>query len=425
MRVSFALVLLFVLLNGSAEIAAAQSTAMFRGGPTHPGVYEGRLPGPAVTVKWKFQTEGRIISSAAVVNGTVYCGSFDGNLYAIDEQKGSLLWKFGTEGPVTSSPAVAEGVVFFGSFDGNFYAVDASTGKEKWRFPTRGERRFAAKHIHGIDPAGETMPDFWDFYLSSPVVAEGAVYFGSGDGSVYKLDAVSGHPLWQFATGDVVHSSPALYQNTVFVGSFDKYFYAIDAGTGKQKWRFKTGEDLEIHNQEGITSSPSILDGMVYFGCRNATIYALSASDGQLKWAQKGDRGWVSVSPAVKDGKVYVATGSDRAFKILDAQTGAILYSKPIGAGTFASPAILDDGVLLATFDGQLRSIDFRKDAQVILLAAPPLSPIELKSNFYDDHVAGMMARLKEGAFLSSPVVHNGTIFVGHTDGALMALESK
>lgn len=398
---------------------------MFRGGPTHPGVYEGHLQSPEVAVKWRFKTDGRVISSPAVVNGAVYVGSFDGNMYAVDEQKGSLLWKFGTEGAVTSSPAVVDGVVFFGSFDGNFYAVDASTGKEKWRFTTGGERRFAAKHIHGIDPAGETMPDFWDFYLSSPVVSDGAVYFGSGDGNVYKLDAASGRQLWQFSTGDVVHSSPALYQNTVFVGSFDKYFYAIDATTGQMKWKFKTGEDPQIHNQEGITSSPAIMDGTVYFGCRNATIYALSASDGKLKWAQKGNRGWVSVSPAVANGKVYVATGSDKAFKILDATTGDVLYSKPIGAGTFSSPAIVDDVALLATFDGQLRSIDSSKDTQVMLLTAPPLTPIELSSNFYDDHVAGMMARLKQGAFLSSPVFHNGTIFVGHTDGSLIALGPK
>src|SRR5579884_122142 len=417
--------LISALLAVFAGAAAAQSTAMFRGGPSHRGVYEGQLQGTSATVKWRFNTEGRIISSPAIVNGAVYVGSFDGNMYALDEQKGSPLWRFGTDGPVTSSAAVADGTVFFGSYDGNFYALDASTGKEKWRFATRGERRFAAKHIHGIDPPGETMPDFWDFYLSSPVISNGAVYFGSGDGNVYKLDAASGRQLWQFATGDVVHSSPALYENTVFVGSFDKYFYAIDAVTGQLKWKFKTGEDPQIHNQEGITSSPAILDGTVYFGCRNATVYALSASDGTLKWTHKGNRGWVSVSPAVADGKVYVATGSDKAFKVLDATNGNVLYSKAIGAGTFASPAIIGHVALLATFDGQLRSIDLSKDTQTMLLPAAPLPPIQLMSNFYDEHVAGMMARLKQGAFLSSPVFHDGTIFIGHTDGSLIALGVK
>ena len=82
------------------------------------------------------------------------------------------------------------GVVFFASYDGNFYAVDTATGKKKWRFKTAGERRFAGKHLHGSVPMAETMPDPFDFYLSSPTVLNGAVYFGSGDGNVYALDEV-------------------------------------------------------------------------------------------------------------------------------------------------------------------------------------------------------------------------------------------
>ncbi|MGH9525025.1 MAG: PQQ-binding-like beta-propeller repeat protein, partial [Terriglobales bacterium] len=402
--------------------AAADDTDMFRGGPLHTGVYTGSAPPLDARVKWRFPTGGRIISSPAIMDGTVYFGSFDGDLYAVNETSGTLKWKFETQGPITSSPAVIDGTVLFGSYDGNFYAVDAASGREKWHFATGGERRFEAKHIHGIDPPAETMPDFWDFYLSSPVVDGGFVYFGSGDGNVYKLNVASGVKVWSFATGDVVHSSPALFNNRVYVGSFDKYFYAIDASTGELKWRYKTGEDPMIHNQEGITSSPAISDGIVYFGCRNATIYALDAGSGALKWSQKGNRGWVSVSPAVNDGKVYVATGSDMALKELDAKTGQVLYSRKIGAGTFASPAVVGNLVILATFDGKLRAIDPAKDAETILLPAPPLVPIALASNFYDDHVAGMMARLKEGAFLSSPVVHNGVVFVGHTDGSMIAL---
>ena len=415
------LIIVMAVASG-ASFATAADSAMFRGGPTHNGVYTGTPPPLDSKVKWRFETNGRIISSPAVSGGAVYFGSFDGDLYAVDETSGTLKWKFETEGPITSSPAVVDGAVLFGSYDGNFYALDSASGKEKWRFATGGERRFAAKHIHGIDPPDETMPDFWDFYLSSPVVDGGFVYFGSGDGNVYKLNASSGAKVWSFKTGDVVHSSPALFNNTVYVGSFDKYFYAIDAATGQQKWRYKTGEDPKIHNQEGITSSPAIVDGVVYFGCRNATIYALDVSSGELKWQQKGDRGWVSISPAVANGKVYVATGSDMAFKELDAKTGAVLYTRKIGAGTFASPAVIGDTVVLATFDGKVRAIEPTKDAETILLPAPKLVPIALASNFYDDHVAGMMARLKEGAFLSSPAIHDGVIFVGHTDGSMIAI---
>ena len=50
------------------------------------------------------------------------------------------------------------------------------------------ERRFAAKHLHGSEPATEMMPDPFDFFLSSPVVSDGVVYFGSTDGTLYAVE---------------------------------------------------------------------------------------------------------------------------------------------------------------------------------------------------------------------------------------------
>ncbi len=217
--------------------------------------------------------------------GRLYVGSTDHRLYAIDLRTGTEKWKFTAGSRVTASPAVAAGVVYFGSYDGNFYAVDAASGKLRWKFQTLGERRFAGKHLHGLQPAGEVMPDPFDFFLSSPAVWHDTVYFGSGDNNVYALDAASGQLRWKFATGNVVHASPALADGTLFIGSWDSYFYALDAQSGKLRWRFKTGEDPVISNQVGIQSSAVVDHGTVYFGCRDSNLYALDAATGQKKWA--------------------------------------------------------------------------------------------------------------------------------------------
>src|SRR3984957_10430023 len=63
-------------------------------------------------------------SSAAVANGVVYVGSYDGNVYALDAATGVKLWSFATGGEVFSSPAVANGVVYVGSNDQNVYALN-------------------------------------------------------------------------------------------------------------------------------------------------------------------------------------------------------------------------------------------------------------------------------------------------------------
>lgn len=59
------------------------------------------------------------------VNGMVFVGSYDHRLYAFDERDGSLLWAPAWPAlprGLNSSPAVADGHVYVGCRDGSVYA---------------------------------------------------------------------------------------------------------------------------------------------------------------------------------------------------------------------------------------------------------------------------------------------------------------
>ena len=426
-----------VVLLHVAVTALCQDAVMFRADARHSGIYDAAGVPKYSKVKWRFQTGGQVISSPAVVGDTVYVGSADHNLYAINRDAGTLKWKFKTGGRVNSSPAVAGGVVYFGSYDGNFYAVDATTGKLNWKFQTAGERRFAAKHLHGAEPATETMPDPFDFYLSSPAVDNGMVYFGSGDGNVYELDAASGALKWKFQTADVVYASPAIADSTVFVGSWDSYFYALEAATGKEKWRFKTGEDAEIHNQVGIQSSAVVAGGMVYFGCRDSNLYALNAKSGEKKWVFNNRGSWVIASPVVQNGKLYFSTSDSGLFYALDAKTAAPLFSLKLGWPMFSSPTIAGNTVYIGSHAGKLIAIDLKTqkpawtfDTDGSLKNGPTYTKADGSPNygaaftdfFYDDMVSGVQKMMSVGAVLSTPAISNSVVYVGSTDGNLYAL---
>jgi len=203
------------------------------------------------------------------------------------------------------------------------------------------------------------MPDPFDFYLSSPAVWNGAVYFGSGDGNVYALDAATGALRWKFHTGDVVHASPAIAGGTLFIGSWDSYFYALDGASGKEKWRFKTGEDHDIYNQVGIQSSAAIVDGVVYFGCRDSNFYALDAATGQKKWAFNNKGSWVITSPAVGDGKVYFATSDSSTLYALEARSGTPIFSLNFNHWPmFSSPAIAAGMLYIGINQGKLLAVN-------------------------------------------------------------------
>ena len=61
-----------------------------------------------------------------MAGGTVYVGSVDGKVYALDAATGHVRWAYASGGSVLSGPVVADGMVYFGSDDQNVYALEAA-----------------------------------------------------------------------------------------------------------------------------------------------------------------------------------------------------------------------------------------------------------------------------------------------------------
>jgi eukaryotic-like serine/threonine-protein kinase len=433
------IVRLAIGLGAIAMALSAHSQSMFRGDPSHAGASKETAPRQFHRVKWKFPTGDRIISSPVWDNKVIYFGGDDGNIYAVDSETGRQIWKRTTGGPVPSTPAIANGLVYAGSYDGKFYALNARTGAIKWKFATEGERRFEAKGIHGLQPKSQTIADQFDIFLSSPVVVQGVVYFGSGDGNLYALDAATGDLKWKFKAGDVIHASPAYADGVLYVGSWDSYFYAVEAATGKEKWKFHGGEDPLIHNQVGFQSSAAVVDGVVYVGCRDSHLYALDAATGKEKWKMFNDLSWVIVSPAVVDGKVVFATADSSLFHIAEAATGKSLIKQQDKAYMFSSPVVAGDVVLVGVLNGTLQARDFKTgealwDYQTeaskqnkgwILTSDRKFNePMFFTSSWREAPIVGIERQQSDvGSIFSTPLVMNGVVYFGSTDGNLYAIE--
>jgi len=420
----------------AAALCPAQS--MFRGDATHSGVYAGTAPRQFHRIKWTFPTGDRIVSSPVWNKNVLYFGGDDGNVYAVDAETGRQIWKHATGGPVCATPAVGDGTVYIGSYDGKFYALNAQTGAVKWKFSTGGERRFEAKGLHGLQPKTQTIADPFDVFLSSPVVAQGAVYFGSGDGNLYSLDSASGELRWKFKAGDVIHCSPALADGVLFFGSWDSYFYAVDAATGKEKWRFHGGEDPVIHNQVGFQSSPAVVDGVVYIGCRDSNLYALDATTGKEKWRFNNELSWVITSPAVVQGKVFFATSDSSLYHVLDAATGKPVLRQQGKAYMFSSPAVVNGVVFIGVLNGTLEARDVttgellwdyqtetsKQNKGWVLTGDRKFNdPLLNYSSWREAPLVANDRQFGIGAIFSSPLIQNGVVYFGSTDGFLYALE--
>ena len=287
---------------------------------------------------WTAATNSAVASSPAVVNGVVYIGSEDGQLYAFDAAGATNcsgtpktcqpLWtaNAGDDGPILASPAVANGVVYVGSyFEGNLFAFDAAgatncsgtpkTCQPLWTAPTASR------------PFGSMF--------SSPAVANGVVYVGSGDNKLYAFDAAGAancsgspktcQPLWTAATSDFVGSSPAVANGVVYVGSNDHHLYAFDAaGVTNCSGSPKTCTPLwTAATSEIVISSPAVANGVVYVGSNDGNLYAFDAAGvtnclGSPKtctplFTTATTNGGVG-SPAVANGIVYFGSGDHKLY---------------------------------------------------------------------------------------------------------------
>jgi outer membrane protein assembly factor BamB len=298
------------------------------------------------TLKWEFLAGGSIRSSPAIgADGTIYVGSRDGKLYAINPD-GTEKWEFLTGERIDSSPAIgADGTIYVGSWDGKLYAINPD-GTEKWEFLT-GEGQW----IH-----------------SSPAIgADGTIYVGSNifvdvgswDGKLYAINP-DGTEKWEFLTGGYIYSSPAIgADGTIYVGNFGYdpgscFFYAINPD-GTEKWEFLAGNP--------IYSSPAIgADGTIYVGSEGGAfdgkLYAINP-DGILKWEfLPGTHADIFSSPAIgADGTIYVGdlNGGFRAIN----PDGILKWEFLPGDSIHSSPAIGADGTIYVSsfYDGKLYAI--------------------------------------------------------------------
>lgn len=303
-------------------------------------------------------------SGGVVADGTLFVGSTEGRLVAINIADGSRQWSeplkvkstggFGCAAPmggggcaaapagvaIYGTPAVSGDLVYIGGYNGKIYAFNSSSLGVRWVYPREGDLQSI---VGGL------------------VVAQGKVYFGCSDGQVYALDAATGDPEWDspFQTGDKIWSTPAIDGETLYIGSFDKKLYALNTITGKEKW----GKPFET--QGAIVSTPLVYNNTVYVGSFDRYLYAVDAADGSLKWRfpvedeEKDEAGnWFWAKPVVYNDIIYAGCLDGKIY-ILDAEDGhEVVDAIDLGSPVSSSPVIANSSIIFASQKGVIYTLD-------------------------------------------------------------------
>jgi outer membrane protein assembly factor BamB len=358
------------------------SWPQWRADPTHSSSAE---VGPSnLSLAWKFQTEGSVISSPSIEDSIAYVGSTDGYLYALDAWNGDLIWKYKTGDLIESSPAVANGKVYTGGDDGYVYCLDAYTSVLQWKTFVNGNLPFTFGTVvlksspAVVESMGGTVVYIGslDGYLyaidadngdinwktkalgpieSSPAYFNGAVYFTAEEpniGALYKLDAASGEQLWkkeilyeyQFTGGNQMLGSPSVADGKVFAPASLRAYYAFDVASGEQVWQF-----TEPNAMEFIASSPLYVDGQLFI-INKFSITSLDADTGKEIWSSfTGDELYTSLSYA--DGKLYLMTSQRHIFILDAANNGTKLASFEMPSASWSSPSLANGRLYIGCND--------------------------------------------------------------------------
>jgi outer membrane protein assembly factor BamB len=262
-------------------------------------------------------------------DGTIYFGSWNGYVYAVNPGNGSVLWFHRTDGFVASSAAIGhDGTVYIGSGDGNLHALTRD-GAPRWIFPTG------------------------DWIDSSPAIGtDGTIYVGSWD---YHLYAVSpdGRERWRAATGDAIVGSPCIgADGSITVGSRDRFLYSFRPD-GTLRWR----KDLGAMIEGSVVLGPT---GTLYVATTGGRLFALNP-DGTEQWqyprANQAALQAMYSTPAVRrDGSIILGTANNSIIALRP--DGTLLWSTTVGDWIDSSPMIgLDGTIYVGCTDKKLYAI--------------------------------------------------------------------
>lgn len=252
------------------------------------------------------ETFNRRTAVPILVDDTLYCGSTDGGLYALDPASGEVRFRHDARTKIVSAPSVDGGRLFLGGLDGGVVVFDLRSRREIARTTLSGAisstpvpagdilvvgcRDYTLYGLKRGDLSIAWTFSFWFSWVeSAPAVVDGLAYIGGSDfARVTALDPHTGRPRWSTATGGLTWGTPLVTEDAVFAGTSAQRdaiiphrggIVALDRKTGAPLWRvdapLATGAA-----RAGFLGSLVLAGGHVVGARFDGTLVALPAAPG-------------------------------------------------------------------------------------------------------------------------------------------------
>ncbi|MHB1585477.1 MAG: outer membrane protein assembly factor BamB family protein [Acidiferrobacteraceae bacterium] len=311
------------------------------------------------------------VTGVSVVDGIVYVEESANEIFALDAATGIPIWRAKTVNSDMGDALVesinGRPIIFVAAGDVGFTLQSTLNYANQVSPPTPASRGANFSAVYAID--GLTGKQIWSFHtkgevMPTPIYYGGSLFFNTGDGHLYAVDAATGSPesvlnnphlgFSSMSSGNYyVTPSRKLYvifgtQNPNFGSSAGDNMLAVnetDPRNPSLAWQYNVAKGVNtglgdvpvvVDQQRGLV----LTDALVNTGTStnpqlNIAILAVNARSGALVWKTLGGggpAGFVPVAfkgsvPMVHGGNLYVGDLLNQTYQSYDELTGALRWS--------------------------------------------------------------------------------------------------
>lgn len=296
-----------------------------------------------VTRLWSSGVSAKLAGGMSVAYETLYFGSENGDVYALNAKTGETKWHKSVRGEILAAPAIDAGVLVVSTTSGLLVALDAETGEQLWTY----ESEVPPLSLRGV---------------SAAVAAAGGAIVGTATGKLVVNILESGQTAWEqpitAPSGATeldrivdIDSRPLVSGSQVYVISNDGTLASVELRSGRIIWK------REYKSYRRLTQAGANL----FLVDNDSNVYGLDIRNGVELWSQTGlKRRQLTAAEPIGD---YLVVGDKFGFlHWLNQSDGQIVSRLEVGGddedeAIYSSPVVDGNMLYTQTRDGKLVAI--------------------------------------------------------------------